>query len=89
MALVITLTVGIGMIFYECFWAKGHRDSYNALNLALGALFFRSCLPDIATSADTHEHLNPPPLAPMEEDVEKGKEGKKEEGKKEEGHHHE
>ena len=59
-------------MFYECYWAKGHSDTYNAVNLALGALFFRSCLPDLGTMTETHPHLNPPPLAPREEKMEKG-----------------
>ena len=56
----------------QCYWAKGHSDTYNAVNLALGALFFRSCLPDLAQLTETHPHLNPPPLAPREERMEKG-----------------
>jgi hypothetical protein len=56
--------VGGGFIgFYECYWSKGeHSHGYNALNLALAALFFRSCMPEVAESADSHSHLNPPPL---------------------------
>ena len=59
-------------LFYECYWANGHSDTYNAVNLALGALFFRSCLPDLAAVTETHPHLNPPPLATREERMEKG-----------------
>jgi hypothetical protein len=48
---------------FQCYWAKGSSDTYNAVNLALGALFFRSCPP----------HLNLPPL-PKEERMERGEE---------------
>jgi hypothetical protein len=90
-ALLVLLLVGIGLLVYERWWAAGHADSYNALNLALGALFFRSCLPQMGDLADTHEHLNLPPLAEKEKEKggkkkdkegKEGKEGKDKDGKK-------
>lgn len=68
-ASLIALFVLSGIAFYECYWARGHGDTYNALNLSLASLFFRSCMPDLAKVTDEHPHLNPPPLA---KDVEKG-----------------
>ena len=83
---ILALVVLGAMLFYECYWARGQSDNYSALNLALGALFFRSCLPDLGAINDSHEHLNLPPLPAnvkeLEEelteaggkDVEKGRE---------------
>ena len=59
--MIILVVAGL-FLFFECYWSRGHSDSYNAVNLALGALFFRSCMPDMGSAADTHEHLNLPPL---------------------------
>ena len=76
LALIVGAVVGIGLAFYECYWARGHSDNYNAVNLALGALFFRSCVPDIGSIADTHERLNLPPLTREEKAALKEKERK-------------
>lgn len=70
-ASLIALFVTGLILFYECYWAKGHGDTYNALNLSLFALFFRSCLPDLGRVTESHPHLNPPPLASREEAGEK------------------
>jgi hypothetical protein len=75
-ASLIVLFVLAGIAFYECYWARGHGDTYNALNMSLASLFFRSCMPDLAKVTDEHPHLNPPPLA---KDVEKGETSKKHE----------
>jgi hypothetical protein len=41
--------------FYSKFYAHTQTsDTFNALNVSLLALFFRSCLPDVATQADNH-----------------------------------
>ena len=68
---ILALVVLIAVIFFECFWAKGQSDNYSALNLALGALFFRSCLPDLGAMSDNHHNLNLPPLPPSKEEKEK------------------
>ena len=71
---MIALTSGGALLFYECYWARGNSDSYNAMNLALGALFFRSCMPDLGEKADTHAYLNLPPLGKTEEVKERERE---------------
>jgi len=71
---MIALTSGGALIFYECYWARGHSDSYNAMNLALGALFFRSCMPDLGDKADSNVHLNLPPLDKTVEERERERE---------------
>ena len=75
---ILALVVLIAVIFFECFWAKGQSDNYSALNLALGALFFRSCLPDLGAMSDNHHNLNLPPLPPSKEEKEKEEKEKEE-----------
>ena len=79
LALVVLISVG----FYECVWAKGQSDNYSALNLALGALFFRSCLPDLGAMSDSHHNLNLPPLPPSKEELEAMEKEEKEKEKEE------
>ena len=60
--MLLVLTHAQSVSLPQCYWARGQSDNYSALNLALGALFFRSCMPDLGTISDTHQHLNLPPL---------------------------
>ena len=61
-AIITGVAAGIAALIYEKFFAHAsHNDTFNSLNVSLGALFFRSCLPDVARQADEH---------PVEADVE-------------------
>ncbi len=42
------------VIYDKCFAHAQSSETFNALNVSLMALFFRSCLPDVAREADTH-----------------------------------
>ncbi len=79
----ICLFYGIGVAFitggsamvaffiYERFYAHGtHSETFNALSVSVGALFFRSCLPDMARQADEH-----PAAAAAAEDADGGHPG--------------
>ena len=55
----------VAWIVYDRFFAHSkNNDTFNALNISLMALFFRSCLPDLADQADNH-----PASAAMAEEV--------------------
>ena len=54
-ALLTALAVGVALGIYECFFAHSkHSNTFNSLNIGLGALFFRTCLPQVARAADAH-----------------------------------
>ena len=55
-ALVTLVATLIAYFIYERFFAHAStNDTFNALNLSLLALFFRSCMPELAKQADAHQ----------------------------------